>query len=51
MKGGERNKGNESHEFTLTNRNHKKNNLKPDYRRQEKSKVLYTRSDSARLTG
>lgn len=36
----ERNKGNESHEYTLANQNHKKNNLKPDYRRrQEKSKI------------
>lgn len=49
--GRERNKGNESHEYTLTNQNHKKNNLKPDYRRQEKSKTLYIRSDFATLIG
>lgn len=36
--------------YILTNQNHKKNNLKPDYRRQEKSKILY-RSDFATLIG
>lgn len=37
--------------YILTNQNHKKNKLKPDYRRQEKSKNLYRRSDFATLIG
>lgn len=46
---GKRNKGKESQEDTLTNQNHKKNNLKPDCGRQEEGTILYLRSDFATL--
>lgn len=51
MKEGKEIKEMKAMRYILTNQNHKKNNLKPDYRRQEKSKILYRRSDFATLTG